>query len=358
MNLSKHIKLVIMAWVGFMFLIALRSNAPADVQFVEDYISFTQVADLPLRNLPEKQAWQKAAPEVVEISIPRQGNESGQPALWYNSGSDGKKPLLLALHSWSDSYLQHYGIPYGVFAVKNDWIFMHPDFRGRFDNADATGSEKAVRDVLQALEYAKANAEVDESRIYLAGFSGGAMMSLIMVGRYPDKFTAALASVPVYDLNDWYDYLEEAQLFYADRYQRDIEASCGGNPTVSDQAREECRKRSPSTYLSQARGTEVQVYVGGGMGDPFVPPSHAIRAFNELADEEDRISEEDFMYIDENKALPEHLQGQEVSDPFFEKAGLPVVLKRKSNNATIVLFDGGHDIVYNQGLDWLSKQQR
>ena len=184
------------------------------------------------------------------------------------------------------------------------------------------------------------------------------MMSLIMVGRYPDLFTAAQASVPVYDLNDWYDYLEDARLFYADRYQSDIEASCGGNPSVNDQAREECRKRSPSSYLPRARGKQVQVYVGGGMSDPFVPPSHAIRAFNDLAHEKDRIAEEDYAFIDENKVLPEHLQGQEVSDPFFEEAGLSVVLRRTSNNATIVLLDGGHDIVYNQGLDWLSRQQR
>ncbi|GAB6058309.1 alpha/beta hydrolase family protein [Desulfonatronum parangueonense] len=355
MNLFKCCAILILC---LFVLLTVRPNAFADVQFVEDYISFTQLSDLPLRNLPEQQAWQQAAPEVDEISIPRQGEESGQPALWYNSGSKGKKPLLLVLHSWSDNFRQHYGIPYAVFAVKNDWIFMHPDFRGRFNNPDATGSEKAVQDVLEALEYAKSNAEVDESRIYVAGFSGGAMMSLIMVGRYPERFTAALASVPVYDLNDWYDYLEDADLFYADRYQRDIEASCGGNPAVNDRAREECRKRSPSTYLHQARGKDVQVYVGGGMSDPFVPPSHAIRAFNDLVDEKDRIAEEDYRFIDTNKSLPEHLQGQEVSDPFFEEAGLQVVLKRKSGNATIVLFDGGHDIVYNQGLDWLAQQQR
>ncbi|SMP59404.1 alpha/beta hydrolase family protein [Desulfonatronum lacustre] len=358
MTTTNRVPGIFIACGCFLFAIGIWTAAHAEIQFVEDYISFTQMAKRPLRNLPEREAWKKAAPEIVEIAIPRPNEDSGQPALWYNSQSDQPKPLLIVLHSWSDNYLQHYGIPYAVFAVKNDWIFMHPDFYGRFNNKDATGSEKAVQDVLLALEYAKANASVDESRIYLAGFSGGAMMSLIMVGRHPELFTAALASVPVYDLKDWYAYLSGSQLRYADGYQNDIRASCGGNPVSADQAGEECRRRSPSAYLPDARGREVQVYLCGGTRDPFVPPSHAIRAFNDLAEENDRISEEDFRYIDKTKSLPENLQGQGKTDPFFEKAGLPLVFKRKSNNATIALFDGGHDIVFNQGLHWLAQQQR
>jgi hypothetical protein len=106
----------------------------SSVQFTDDYISFTQVAGLPLRDLPRREAWKQAAPSVVEISIPRKSGEKDQPALWYHSGTEKKKPLLLVLHSWSANYLQHYSIPYGTFAEKNDWIFIHPNFRGAFNN--------------------------------------------------------------------------------------------------------------------------------------------------------------------------------------------------------------------------------
>jgi dipeptidyl aminopeptidase/acylaminoacyl peptidase len=335
-----------------------KKNEPPEIRYVEEYIALTQVAKLPLLKLPKGEAWQQKAPEVVEISIPRRSGEPDQPALWYHSGSDRKKPLLLVLHSWSEDYRQHYGIPYAAFAEKNDWIFIHPNFRGRFNNEDATGSEKTVQDILEALDYAMAKAPVDEGRIYLAGFSGGAMMSLNLVGRYPEKFTAALAWVPVYDLNDWHGDVVRSPHSYTAHYQADIESSCGGRPDADPGVREECAKRSPSAYLANARGKAVKVFISGGLRDHFVPPSHAIRAFNDLAGEDDRISQEDQRFIDENKALPERLKGQGEKNFFFEEAGLPVAFSRTSENATLFLFDGGHDLVYNAGFSWLAQQSR
>ncbi len=341
-------------------LVLLLSGAKekSGITFVPEYRSFTQIAKLPLRDLAKPDAWEKAVPEVTEISIPRENGESAQPALWYHSGSEKKKPLLLVLHSWSADYQQHYGIPYGAFAVKNDWIFIHPNYRGDFDSSDATASEKAVQDVLDALEYAKEHAPVDEDRVYLAGFSGGAMMSLVMAGRYPEKFTAVLAWVPVYDLNDWYGTVIQSDYDYTAHYKHDIEASCGGKPDSDDRAGEECRKRSPSSYLSGARGKGVKIFISGGIQDHFVPPSHAIRAFNDLADDDDRIAEADYRSLDETGTLPERLKGQGEENRFFEEAELPVVFRRTSGNGTIYLFDGGHDIVYNAGFQWLAGQKR
>ena len=358
MTCSKPIRSLIMVFTSLWFVMGSGIPLQADIQYVDDYVSFTQLARLPLRDLPNEEAWRQAAPEVNEISIPRKSGEPDQPALWFHSGSDRKKPLLLVLHSWSDDYLQHFGIPYGTFAVKNDWIFMHPDFRGPFDNADATASEKAIQDVLDALAYARMHAPVDEQRIYVAGFSGGAMMSLIMIGRYPEHFSAALIWVPVYDLNDWYNGLIRSGLHYRDHYMGDIEASCGGKPSQDEKAAAECRKRSPSYYLANARGKGVKVFISGGVEDPFVPTSHAVRAFNALAEERHVIAEADYLFIDRTKRLPERLKGQGARNPFFESAGLPILFERTSQDTTLIIFDGGHDIVYNAGFEWLAKQQR
>lgn len=360
MKYSKPISIAFISFVGLLFIFGLwsKNDTEDEIQFVEEYISFSQMAELPLHNLPKHEAWQEAAPKIVDIEIPRRGNEPAQPALWYHSGTDSKKPLLIVLHSWSADYLQHCGIPYGVFAERNDWIFIHPNYRGEFDKPDATASEKAIQDVLDALEYAKANAPVDEDRIYLAGFSGGAMMSLIMAGRYPEKFSAALVWVPVYDLNDWYTTVIQSAYKYTEHYRKDIEASCGGNPHSDSEAKEECRRRSPSAYLSNARGKDIRFFISGGIEDHFVPPSHAVRAFNDLADEADNISEADYQFLDKNDRLPENLNGQGKENHFFEEMDLPVVFARNSGNATLFLFDGGHDIVYNAGLQWLSQQQR
>jgi predicted esterase len=361
MKPSRYTFAFIIPAFGLLFILGLwEKKGPdvPDVEFVEEYSTFREFAKLPLLDLPKREAWRKTLPKVDEISIPRETEEPDQPALWYHSGSAEKKPLLLVLHSWSADYLQHYAIPYAAFAEKNDWIFLHPNYRGQFNNEDATGSEKAVRDVLDALDYARKQAPVDENRIYLAGYSGGAMMSLIMIGRYPEQFTAALAWVPVYDLNDWYRTVAQSPHGYAARYKSDIETSCGGNPDTDDQAKDECGKRSPSAYLAGARGKGVQVFLSGGIQDHFVPPSHAVRAFNDLADEDHKISESDYRFLDETGTLPEGLQGHGEENRFFEEAGLPVVFKRTSGNATLFLFEGGHDIVYNAGLQWLAQQHR
>jgi predicted esterase len=337
---------------------AASKDEVGDLRLVPEYASLTQFISLPIRHLPKRKAWQKAAPGIEEISIPRDGDERPQPALWYNSKNKGKKPLLMLLHSWSANYLQHFGIPYGVFAVRNDWIFINPNYRGDFDNSDATASKKAVKDVLSALAYAKANAPVDESRIYLAGYSGGAMMSLIMAGRYPDEFTAVVAWVPVYDLSDWYETLSRSTKRYARGYINDIEASCGGRPDSNREAARECARRSPSAHLPNARGKKVKIFVSGGIHDHFVPPSHALRAFNDLARREDRISKADMKALDRTESLPPGMRGNEIKNRHFEKAEAPVVFGRESGNGVVYLFDGGHNIIYNAGFEWLSRQKK
>jgi hypothetical protein len=183
-------------------------------------------------------------------------------------------------------------------------------------------------------------------------------MSLVMAGRHPEAFAAVLSWVPVYDLEDWYRTVVQSPLDYMQHYKQDIEASCGGKPDEDDAAAESCRKRSPAAYLETARGKGLKVFIGGGIHDHFVPPSHAVRAFNALAEENDRVSEADYRRLDSDESLPESLKGAAGKNRFFDEAGLPVVFKRTSGDATIVLFDGGHNIIYNAGFQWLSKQRR
>ncbi|MFP4415973.1 MAG: alpha/beta hydrolase family protein [Chitinivibrionales bacterium] len=319
----------------------------------ENYKTFYNIARSAIMDMPKSKAWHEAVPQVQDVTIDATIDGSSQPALYYDSGSDKKKPLLLVLHSWSANYRQQFSIPYGVWAVKNDWVFIHPDYRGAFTNPEATASEKAVRDVLDAVDYARNNANIDENRIYIAGFSGGGMMTLIMVGRYPEIWAGAVAWVPVYDLVQWYETTRRA----AHDYSGHIINSCSGEPIDGTDAGRECSKRSPSSYLKGARGRKVSVYISTGINDNFVPPSHSFQAFNDLAEPADRISQEDVQFIDGHHSLPDHMTGT-FSDSLFKDAGINLLWEKESGNVVIKVHDGKHEVIYNAGLLWLSKQHR
>lgn len=298
--------------------------------------------------------WRRFAPEVETVEIPSSADGSMQRALFYDSGSPRDKPLLVVLHSWSATYLQNIHIPYARFAIDNDWVFVHPDFRGRNRRPEATNSELAVRDVLDAVEYALGRARVDESRIYLLGYSGGAMMSLVLAGRYPERWAGVATWVAVVDLVDWYETMRRR----GSRYAREIAISCGGPPRPGTRAEAQCRSRSPMTYLPGAAG-RVPVLIAHGLRDRLAPPDHAIRAFNALAAPPDRITDEERALLARERAWPRELDGERIdADPAFERAGTPVVLRRTSQQATLVLFDGDHDMLYEPGLRWLARQRR
>ena len=317
------------------------------------YKSFERLARSEILLLPKDQAWKENVPEVKTVLIRSSADSTEQPALFYDSKSSHKKPLLCALHSWSEDYQQHYSIPYGIWAVQNDWVLILSDYRGPFTNPGSTLSQYAIQDILDAVEYAKKNAKIDESRVYITGFSGGGMATLMMAGRYPDIWAGAAAWVPVYDLVQWYESIKNA----SHNYSKHIINSCGGPPLPGTEAEKECRKRSVSMYLKNAKNKNVQVYIAAAVADKFVPPGQAIRAFNDLAFENDLFSETDIDYINTKNKLPARLEGT-FSDSLFTDAGLECLYNKKSANVTLKIFSGNHNIIYNAGLYWLSRQRR
>lgn len=303
-------------------------------------------------------SWREHVPEIEQIEIPSSADGSDQPALFYHSGSDEEKPLLLVLHSWSINYLQNIDIPIAEFAVANDWVFMHPDFRGENDGSpESTASDLAISDMQDALEYARENANVDASRIYLLGYSGGAMNALHLASRNPDVFAGVSVWVPVYDLIPWYRWNAE----HGEPYAGEIAGACGGEPREGTEAHEECVQRSPRAHLPDVAG-ELRVLIAHGIDDQTVPPAQAIHAFNDLAEEEDRVPQAQIDRLMETRQVPEALRErsshQQNEFPYFAEAGAPVVLHLQSGPAELVLFEGGHDMLYRPGLEWLARQTR
>lgn len=302
--------------------------------------------------------WQEHVPDIQDVEIPSSADDYQQPALFYAPEGEEERPLLMVLHSWSTDYQQNIDIPLAEFAVANDWAFIHPDFRGANDGRpESTASELVISDMEDALEYARENASVDESRIYLLGYSGGAMNALHLASRQPDTFAGVAAWVPVYDLVSWHAWHEGS----AEDYAEQIEGACGGVPEEGSEAHDECVQRSPKAHVPDAAG-EMRVVIAHGIHDDLVPVDQALHAYNDLVEEEARLSQEQIEAIEENREVPDELVErslhQEREYPHFDAAEASVLLHLQSGPAELVLFDGEHDMLYRPGLEWLAKQER
>jgi predicted esterase len=296
--------------------------------------------------------WENEFPEVEDVRIDSSADEHRQPALWLPPSEEGDRPLLVVLHSWSNGYKQHIGIPFGRWAERQGWAMIAPHFRGVNNKPAATGSDRAVQDVIDAVEFAREEADIDEERIFVIGFSGGGMMSLLMAGRHPDRFAGAVAWVPVHDLAYWHRY--NAGFDPPRDYAAHIARSCGGDPNRYADARRSCRRRSPSEHLDSARRAGMPVYIGHGADDTLVPPDHALRAFNRLADPGDRIGARSIRRVGDNR-LPDHLRGSVDTPTYFGEQDPRVRFARRSGDTTVVLFEGEHDMVYHPGLEWMTR---
>jgi len=279
--------------------------------------------------------------KVKEIKYQSSADHSEQPAMFYAPVSKEPVPLMVALHTWSGNYKQKYHKAIEQWCIKHGWAYIHPDFRGPNNRPEATGSELVVADIVSAVEYAKGATQIDSSAIYLIGTSGGGYTALVMAGHHPDLWAGVSAWVPISDLAAWHAQGKHVEA---------LEQSCGGAPGDSPAVDSEYAKRSPITFLSNAKGTTLHLHAG--IKEKIVPISHSLLAFNELAEAKDRISDKDIAYFVKKRKVPPNLQVTLQDRSYGEKQPL---FTRKSGNATVTIFDGGHQLVATAAIAWIQK---
>lgn len=283
----------------------------------------------------------------IKYSCPM--DQSEQPAMIYKSNLSGARPLLVALHTWSANY-QNGGENYATLCAKKGWHLIYPDFRGPNWTPQALGSELMVGDIVAAVEYMKTQVEVDESRIYLIGGSGGGHAALLLAGRHPEIWAAVSAWCPISDVERWHQH------HGSKGYGMHIEKACGGNPATDENARAEALKRSPITYLKNAQQIPVDIATGihdGHTGS--VPIDHSLNAYNLLAASEDRFQAEEIKFLVEKEAVPSTIAAPE-QDKSYGKIKLHV--RRNSQNVRVTIFEGGHQSLANIGIEWLAQQRK
>ena len=274
---------------------------------------------------------------LKEITYLSSADSSQQPAMFYAPDTKDAVPLVVALHTWSGDYKQDFHKAIADWCMKNGWAYIHPNFRGPNVRPEATCSELVVKDILSAVDYAKTAAKIDPASVYLVGTSGGGYASLVMAGRHPEAWTAVSAWVPISDLKAWYF---ESKAANHEHYYRTAAASCGGAPGDSAAVDEQYRKRSPLTYLANAKG--LNLHIDAGIGDKDVPVTHSLNAFNAVADPKDRLSDDDIRAFVENGAVPPHLKTT-ISDPSYGQHR--PLFRRTSGNVTVTIFQGGHELI-------------
>jgi dienelactone hydrolase len=284
------------------------------------------------------------------VAIPS-GQGKAQPGLFFAPDTSEPKPLLVALHTWSGDYTQA-NPAYAVWCIEKQWVMVHPNFRGINDRPEACGSEWVVQDILDAVDYARSSANIDNNRIYLIGASGGGYAALLMAGRAPDVWAGVSAWCPIFDLADWHGETRAKNLKYASM----LEKVCDGAPGSSAKADDQYRIRSASHWLARAKNVRVCIQTGIADGHQgSVPVSHTLHAFNELANDSDRISASDIKLINQRPEMPPSLQ-MSINDPLYGSKSL--LFRKQSANVQVTLFQGGHEIVYLAGLAWLEKQSK
>lgn len=296
--------------------------------------------------------------EIGEVRYPCPDG-SDQPALFWSpeknpASSEKERPLLVALHTWSGGYRQAGGeVKYAEWCLQNDWIFIHPHFRGPNLTPEALGSDLTIADIRAAVEWAKTQSTVDENRIYAVGVSGGGHITQLLAGRTPGIWAGISSWCGISDISAWHAETSAAgRLNYAEH----IEKALDGRPDASPPHRADARHRSPLTWLKNAASVPLDLNHGVHDGrSGSVPFTHSLHAWNAVVPPADQIAGDLIARFYET-LLPPPGGDADLADPLY--GTLPPLYRKTSGNTRVTIFEGGHEIIHEAALNWLAAQRK
>jgi len=295
-------------------------------------------------------------PQLDEFTFTSTLDDSTQPALiWVPQAErDRQVPMLVFLHSWSHGYEQN-NADWQKQTIERGWVYLHPHFRGRNDKPEACGSPLARRDILDSMQSVINKYNIDTSRIYLAGRSGGGHMAMLMAGHHPDRFSAVSSWVGISNLIDWYDF--HTRDGEPTNYARMALKVFGGPPGTSKEIDAAFRDRSPIFHLRHAVDLPLDIHAGihdGHTGS--VPINQSLNAFNKIAraNNDEPISDERInRLLQPRKRMADPSNTDETVDYPRE-----IHFRNTSGKARITIFEGGHEGLAKPATEWLSQKQR
>jgi len=289
--------------------------------------------------------------QLVQIRSTRDG--TSQPAYVIVPPGYGPStpaaPLVVALHTWNFTQEQRFQeLETGT--TRRNWIYLFPNFRGVDDHPDACGSQTAQQDILDAISWTRSNLKVDAKRIYLYGWSGGGHMALLMAARQPELWTAVSAWAGITDMAAY--YRERAQDKPPTTTDQ-LRACMGGAPAANASVDVQYAARSPITNLAGAANVPIDIW--NGRDDNDVSLTHALLAFNRLADATGArpVSTEETAQLTRPDGRLDHPQpNDQAPDPNVAR---DIFLRRTAGPSRVTIYKGGHKAMAAPTFEWFEK---
>jgi esterase/lipase len=277
------------------------------------------------------------------IDIISSQDDMVQKCFSYKSQSEQPKPLVISLHTWSGDYSQK--DPLANLCKAKDLNYLHPNFRGSNNTKEACCSDLVISDIDDAITFALNNFNVDSTKIYIIGFSGGGYTTLCTYLKSKHKIAAFSAWASITDLNAWYNQSLERE----NDYNKDI-LNCTESKTILNI--KAAKQRSPlywETTKQKLNTQRLSIFAGVRDGiEGSVPITHSINFYNKLLT--------DLKVKDSTKFVTqlerEHLRDTKISKNNLGKIGnRSVLLKKTFNDLSLTIFDGHHEILSAYALD-------
>jgi len=305
-------------------------------QPVETYVKFDDT---------RKANWDN---EFKVVEIKSKLDDNIQKAYFYKSKSKNPKPLIVSLHTWSGYYSQNDGL--ASICKQKDLNYIHPDFRGANWTKNACCSELALSDIDDAITYAIKNSNIDTTKIYVIGTSGGgyATLSTFMKSKHKIKKFSAWASIT--DLTAWYNESRIRKSKYAENILDCTDSKNGLNI-------ENAKQKSPLYWDSPTKKLQSsKLFIYAGVYDGIqgsVPITHSINFYNKLLSDMKVSDSLNYVSITEKLNL---LEKREPLGEFGNIADRKICLKKEFGNVRLIIFEGNHEMLTEFALNELLEE--
>ncbi len=292
---------------------------------------------------------------LIKDSIYSSLDENLQVFYYYKSTGKKPRPLIVQLHSWSYTAESLQTVGLDTVAISYNYNYIFPDFRGVNNHPKACCSEFVIADIDEAIDWALKNMNVDRNRIYIIGYSGGGYATLAMYMKSRHKIRGFSAWASISDLVAWYGESVERRNKYANQIIR-----CIGANNVFDTLKAEAR--SPlywTTPVKKRKKSKLQIFAGihDGYFNGPVPISQSIHFYNKLLsdsgekDSSKYVKDEDLKILVNTQSFTSSNSNEKIGDRTIH-------YQKTSKKVLLTIFEGGHDMLSKQAVDYIEQNSR